>query len=67
MDGEDIKRHLPSLPVLQRPPGALEVCRHCGAVRVYSLPGYRSSGWWRDGKRQPWCHAAVAKAVGEER
>jgi len=37
------------------PPGAREYCLVCGAVRVWAIPGYKSSGWILNGKPQPLC------------
>lgn len=59
-----MKRHIrgESKP---HPPGAIEFCIVCGAIRVWAIPGYQSSGWKLNGQKQPFCPVEADRKVLE--
>lgn len=49
-----MRRHKWGKPIA-RPPGAVEICDVCSAVRVTAIPGYRKSPAMLKGKQQRYC------------
>ncbi len=49
-----MKRHKWRKPIYH-PPGAMEICDVCGAVRVGTIPGYQKSPAMLHGLRMKYC------------